>query len=675
MKHIAALFCIICAIALPLQGYSVDPGEIHLRYLEGDVQVKTGDAKEWLPASINMPLRDSDQIWVPDNGKAELFLRNGAIVRLGRDTFLEMPAPGDTQPRFYLGAGSVYGNVIVEKGKPVIVETPAASFIAHGNSIFRIDIAENEDSTVSVFQGELYADRGTGQMRIGAGERMTLKKDAQYPVLAKLLPADEWEQWNKARDREFSRPEPGNATAYLPDELKPYSYDLNKNGRWIYEQEYGYVWTPTVIVVQDWSPYRVGRWVWMRGDYVWISYEPWGWVPYHYGRWAFIKARGWCWVPPRRGFAYWGPGYVGWVHTPTYVSWVPLAPGEIYYGRGHYGPHSVNIKNVTVQNVTVNRRPAYKNIHVKNAIAAVHRDTFVTGRQVKPAPRENLFLKEKMIMGAPEIRPEKAAHMPVIKDIPREKQPPAKIAGKGLGIPKTDHHAAQIQNRPINISAPENAVNRLKQVHERRVDLQRGTFRRGVTPPTTGQPASARYAMTELQKTGAEGKMPAAPAARQEAKTATVQQRVPAAIPQAQPSVPARLTDVPARRADIEKDTKRAQSPAVTMQRTRTLPATPQTFSSARPTSAAPPAQQPTRSRTVSSPAQQPTRSRTVSSPAQRPAQTPSAMPQRQPAVRAPSVEPPAQSPGRGGMQISAAAPRERPAKREAPRTERKGGR
>ena len=673
MKHLAALFCMVCAIALPLQGYAADPGNIYLRYLEGDVQVKTVDANEWLPASINMPLSDSDQIWVPDNGRAELFLRNGTIVRLDRNTFLEMPAPGDNQARLYLGEGRLYGNVVVEKGNAVILETPAASFIARTNSAFRIDVAENEDTAASVLQGELYADRGTGQMRIGAGERMALKKDAQYPVLAKLLQADEWEQWNKQRDREFARPELVNTTAYLPDELKSYSYDLNKNGKWVYEQEYGYVWTPTVMVVQEWSPYRVGRWVWMRGDYVWISYEPWGWVPYHYGRWAFIKARGWCWVPPRRGFAYWGPGYVGWVHTPTCVSWVPLAPREVYYGRGYYGPYSVNIKNVTVQNITVNR-PAYKNIHVNNAITAVHRDTFVAGRQVKPTPKENLFLKERKIMAAPEIRPEKATLMPVVKDIPKAKQPPARIASLESGtsnqLKRTDERRAGMPQRTYNAPAgprKENpatgsqAVQRISRppTQSSRTSLQRGTPRGNEVPSTTGQLTSTRYVRTESQRIGAVNKAPAAPVARQETRAATGQGRAPEAAKQARPSLQARtqppsVTSLRTRQAPTTPAlTQRTQASSIVRQRTRSPAATSQTLPATRPSNVKPPSAAP---------------------PMQPSAKTPSATPQAQLNARSASATPQSQSQGKEGMQISA-TPRGMTIREAAPRAERKGGR
>ena len=169
-------------------------------------------------------------------------------------------------------------------------------------------------------------------MKINTGDKMVFSQYTKHPLLARIDPLDQWEQWNRRREQEFGPSPSGIATVYLPDELGAYSSDFERNGKWVYEQEYGYIWTPTVIIAKDWSPYRVGRWVWMRGDYVWISYEPWGWAPYHYGRWAFVNNRGWCWVPPARSDVYWGPGSVGWIHTPTYISWVPLAPREIYYG-------------------------------------------------------------------------------------------------------------------------------------------------------------------------------------------------------------------------------------------------------------------------------------------------------------------------------------------------------
>lgn len=716
MKYYAVLFCIVCAIVLPSPGYTADPGNIYLRLLEGDVQVKTGDANEWLPASINMPLTDNDQVWVPDNGRAELFLRNGSVVRLDKGTYLEVLASGDKPARFYLGTGRAYGNVTVGNGSSVVFETPTASFSAYARSVFRIDVPENEDSIASVFQGELYADIGKGQMKISTGERIVLSKNAQYPVLTKLAAADEWEQWNKQRDREFSSPGSGNATAYLPDELKSYSYDLAKNGQWVYEQEYGYVWTPTVVVVKDWSPYRVGRWVWMGGNYVWISYEPWGWVPYHYGRWTFIGKRGWCWVPPRRGFVYWGPGYVGWVYTPTYVSWVPLAPGETYYGHGYYGPYSVNIKNVTIQNITVNRT-VYKNVYVDHAVTTLHRDTFVTGRPVKTTANENLFLKEKRVMGAPDIKPEKATYMPVIKDIPQAKRPPSRIADQGPKTFKKDNPVTQISNRMNTAAKPSVTESRTGQMNTKKVDApqQKNNIPSGMrqerpatgnqavqrisqvtpeertrrlaelrnnnqvrntvkeTPPMTGQPASARITRTESQKSDAGNKSFPVPAARQQSTMSAKQQSVPGTAKQVQPSVPARFADMPARKTGESKNISpitagqqqvRASSPQIKVVQAPT--ATPQRVQT--PTAASRGAQQKSvTSLRVQTP---PAMSRALPAAGGSPAVTP----KTQPPAKSPSVPVRTQSPKKENTQAYAAV-KEMPSRDAAQRMERKGGR
>jgi hypothetical protein len=431
MKYYIVALCAVFVMLSPSLGHTSQPGDMYLRFLEGDVQVKTEDTTEWLPASINVPLSEGDQIWVPENARAELMFREGAIVRLDGNSYLEILVLEGKRVQFYLATGRAYTNTRLTAGDVVVFETPTVSFHADGQSVFGIDVSESEDSVASVFQGVIYADRGSGQMKINAGDRMVFYKYAEYPKLAGVALMDHWEQWNNRRDLEFRWSPSGRATAYLPGELGIYSSDFERNGKWVYEQEYGYVWTPTIIIARDWSPYRVGRWVWMRGDYVWISYEPWGWVPYHYGRWAFVNHRGWCWVPPAKGDVYWSPGFVGWVYTPTYISWVPLAPREMYYGHGNYGHYSVNIRTVNINTSTANNI-IYRNIHVNNAVTTLHHDTFVSGRPINVAVKENLLMKEKRVMGAPDIRPERSSFMPVVKEIPQINRPPQQIVNRAI---------------------------------------------------------------------------------------------------------------------------------------------------------------------------------------------------------------------------------------------------
>jgi hypothetical protein len=75
------------------------------------------------------------------------------------------------------------------------------------------------------------------------------------------------------------------------------------------------------------------------------------------------------------------------------VAWVPLAPGETYYGYGHYGPGSVNITTVNADNVAMNR--TYANAKHGNAVTVTARDSFGTGSRVPARDGGNPFLDSK----------------------------------------------------------------------------------------------------------------------------------------------------------------------------------------------------------------------------------------------------------------------------------------
>lgn len=410
-------------LLLPAYSHAQNLGDLRISLIAGDVQIRTEDTEEWVPASINMPLGEGDRIWVPERGKTELQLRDGTFLRLDERSALEVLTLDKDSFQFYLTEGHVYANFRGQKGSFLQMDTPVSSIRVYDHSIFKVDLPGDGLNQISVLKGSVDVESRSGKTTVKSGYSLTLK-DETYAELSPLGPPDDWERWNTERDRRLAerRPPP----SYLPEELYAYSGDFETYGRWVYVGDYGYVWRPTVVVSVGWAPYRIGRWVWVRGDYVWISYEPWGWVPYHYGRWAFVGSFGWCWVPPVRGAVFWGPGFVAWVRTPTYVAWVPLGPREIYYGRGHYGSHSVNITNVNVTNIQVDKT-VYKNIQVNNAVTVVRHDTFVKGKHVDVKVTENPFLKEKISVLGPDIKHERATVMPVVKETPPAKRPPEPI--------------------------------------------------------------------------------------------------------------------------------------------------------------------------------------------------------------------------------------------------------
>ena len=434
----------------PAHSYSSILDSLYIRHIDGDVQIKTEDTEDWVPAAINMPLSEGGRVWGPDAARVELQLKDGTYLRMNENSSLDILTLDKNSFQFYLGTGQAFVNFMGLKGSVLQIDTPVSSVVAYDKAYFRIDLSANGQMQVSVFKGIVYAENKNDRIKVDSKNTLTLRDNRTE--LAGLGPVDDWERWNRDRDAKFV--EHKGPSKYLPEELGSYSNDFEKNGRWVASSDYGHVWTPNVIVSANWSPYTVGRWTWIGGDYVWISYEPWGWAPYHYGRWVFVPSVGWGWVPPPRGAVFWSPGFVGWVQTPTYVAWVPLAPGDIYYGYGNYGPGSVNITNINIRK-TIVKKTVYKNVRVKNAVTVVNRDTFVRGKdgKTKTKVRENPFLREKVNIGRPEIKPEKETYMPVVKDIPQAKHPPKQIRETNIKELKT--RKPLVREKTVPVMKPE----------------------------------------------------------------------------------------------------------------------------------------------------------------------------------------------------------------------------
>ncbi|MBI5640475.1 MAG: FecR domain-containing protein [Nitrospirae bacterium] len=423
MKMHKVFFVALLLCLLPSYSFASGLGELRVTLVEGDVQIKTDETSDWVPASINMPLKEEDMIWVPEEGRVELQLRNGTSVRLDGNSSLEILRLESDSSQLYLNSGRAYVYFRGSKKDVIQLDTPVSSVRGFEKSIFNVDVDKDGDTDVSVLRGYVYAENRNGRIKVTENYTLALTGETRAELGA-IGPADDWEEWNKERNRRLY--ERRYSSRYLPDELETYSNDFDDNGKWVYTRDYGYVWTPTVMVSAGWAPYRHGRWTWIGGDYVWVSYEPWGWAPYHYGRWSFVASIGWFWVPPVRGSVYWGPGFVGWVNTPNYVAWVPLAPGEIYYGYGNYGPHSVNLININIANISINQ--IYRHARIPHAVTILHPDTFLRGRHVDIRIKDNPFLRDRPSIGRPLLRPERATFMPVVRDIPQAKLPPAPIS-------------------------------------------------------------------------------------------------------------------------------------------------------------------------------------------------------------------------------------------------------
>lgn len=62
MKIHKLIIIALVLFLLPAYAYSSTLSSLHISLIQGDVQVKTEDAPEWVPASINMPLMEGDRV-------------------------------------------------------------------------------------------------------------------------------------------------------------------------------------------------------------------------------------------------------------------------------------------------------------------------------------------------------------------------------------------------------------------------------------------------------------------------------------------------------------------------------------------------------------------------------------------------------------------------------------
>ena len=494
MKKLCVLVISVFILILPALSGAATLGLSRISFMKGDVQIRTEESAEWMPASINTPLKEGDSIWCPEGGRAELQMRDGTVLRLDERSSLDVLALDEELMQFHLGMGHIYAKTGRLKDETLQVDLPDSTLVVDGKARLRVDIADDGDEEVSIFKGSVYVESDAGKTRVRTGE-MLANGDRGSADISPLAPPDAWEKWNTQRDRKLA--DRRLSSRYLPEELGSYAADFDANGEWVYVGDYGYVWRPTVIYSDDWSPYRVGRWAWVGDDYVWISYENWGWAPYHYGRWINVPTRGWCWVPPARNEVYWAPGYVGWVSTPAYVGWVPLAPGETYYGRGYYGRNSVNITTINVRTTVVNN--VYRNVGVNNAVTVVKRDSFASGRPAYVKPRENIFVRGGLSVGRPDIRPRREAFMPVVKSIAPSKLPPPALRQPPIRRLQERHPLLVDRGAVRNAPQPQRTpAGRDAQVRGEAVDNRKGNVngakvevspvpRRGEQPETAGR--------------------------------------------------------------------------------------------------------------------------------------------------------------------------------------------
>ncbi len=366
-----------------------------LGYTSGTVSFSPAGQPDWLQAVINLPLTTGDRLWADADSRAELQL-GGAAIRLGAATSVTLLNLDDRMAQLQLSQGTLKVRVRrLGPNEAFEVDTPNLAFVLNTPGDYRIDVDPNGEATaVRVQDGraQVYGEGTSYAINARQGYRFYGTGLTDYESLAP--PRDDaFDLWARDRDR---RGDSSPSARYVSGDVVGYE-DLDANGTWRADPDYGNVWAPTNVAA-GWTPYRDGHWAWVDPwGWTWVDDAPWGYAVSHYGRWANTRGS-WVWVPgPPRERAVYAPALVAFIGgAGITVSWFPLAPREVYrppyaVSRGYFdninrsnaviAPAAItNIYNTTnVTNIT------YANRRVAGAVVAVPAQAFVQSQQVARA--------------------------------------------------------------------------------------------------------------------------------------------------------------------------------------------------------------------------------------------------------------------------------------------------
>jgi len=568
LRRAIAVLLWAAAVALPAVAFADDdlPGRVgRVADVGGELFLAPQDKPDqWVPIGLNYPVTSGDNLWVGNDGRAEIDFGAGQF-RLAGDTNLHVSRLDDREFALFVAQGRVSVRVrVLEPGETARIDTPNTQVVLTRPGLYRVDVTNDREHTeLAVREGEANVLTAGAVQQVLPGQ--TAVVDGAEPRFASVrngIGTDGFDSWAASRDRRYDR---GRTADYVSPQMVG-AADLDRYGTWSQVPEYGAVWYPSDVGT-DWAPYRNGYWTEVGAwGPTWVDYAPWGYAPFHYGRWAYVRGR-WGWCPG----AYvarpmWAPALVGWAGgsgwslsvtagAPVY-GWVPLAWGEPYrpwWGRCSHGcwerynrPYAVNVA------VRTNTPPTrYVNWNAPGGITAMSGSALIMR---KPVEANLVRIPVGNVASAPVL-----AGAPLVRSEPG--RIPMRRPGDGAPPPASTFYPtiARPGGAPGGIGA-------LPKGTTADVPSPGGRYVRQTVPPTV-PPSYARPAQPSQPQD-------VAPAYRGVSPSAAVQPAIRAAPPPANPNA-AGIAGTPGLPAPLVRSEQRGDQRIDQRPSSRPLPPTP----------------------------------------------------------------------------------------------------
>jgi FecR protein len=318
---------------------------LRVSLLKGEVSLQRAGGEEWEQAQLNAPLVEGDTLATGRDARLEIQADSRNFIRLGENSVVRVVTLRDEGIALSLSEGTATIRLAqFDRDKEYFeVDAPKTTVAAERTGQYRIDVDPQSVRITVRDEGRarIYSETSGFELHSDRAARLTYGDGADgddWDVSA-ASSTDRWDDWNGERERDLaSRLHYEGRERYYDPEVYG-AEELDSYGDWQYTNDYGYVWRPSITVVNnysDWAPYRYGHWDWCPPyGWTWIADEPWGWAPYHYGRWVYYNNY-WAWAPRGYGYRYrhawWRPALVAFVNVDfgneRRVCWYPLTYGQ-----------------------------------------------------------------------------------------------------------------------------------------------------------------------------------------------------------------------------------------------------------------------------------------------------------------------------------------------------------
>jgi len=293
------------------------PGTIaRIGYLDGGVSLQPSGTDDWSQAPVNYPMIPGDRIYTGPGSRADIQL-GGAELRVWQLTDVTLVNQADNFQQIGLASGNLRLRVFqMDPGSQIEVDTPNGAVIVESAGDYRIEAFPQNGSSIFTVNNGNAAITGPGiNQPVSTGYSVGLFGVNPVEIQYLNVPDyDDLDYWSLDLDQRLQN---SISARYVSREMVGYG-DLDANGTWDPQSEYGPVWYPN-NVPYGWRPYSTGHWAYVQPwGYTWVDDAPWGFAPFHYGRWTQIGGR-WGWTP--------GPPQVRPVYSPALVAFVGGGPG------------------------------------------------------------------------------------------------------------------------------------------------------------------------------------------------------------------------------------------------------------------------------------------------------------------------------------------------------------